>query len=374
MKKFIKKFFITTLITSFVTSGVPSFSENKGNFNNEILKGDKDNKETFTKSDNELQKDLYILGPGDFVTISSLSIESINNEYEIFNDGSISIPLVGNIYISGLSFDQANKVIEKELSKQLINPIVTLGLSIPRPINVSIIGEIESPGVYTLSSRLQQESNVTGTNEQLIGFPKLINAIQLAGGITQKANIKKVILKRKLPGQNDDYKVAEIDLFELIINGDQSQNPFLFDGDVIKFNAVENNIKDLPTLSYFNVSPKEITVNIMGEVNNPGEFNLKSNTPLSQAIIAAGGPINWRANSGNVDLVRVNRDGSVTKKKYRINLNQDLSDEKNPPLRNNDSILVRRTNFARSTDAIKSVSDPFTGLVTIWTLFKLMGD
>ena len=86
--------------------------------------------------------------------------------------------MTGNIYVSGLSIDQANKAIEKELSKQLITPDVTMGLLKPRPINVSVIGEIESPGVYTLSSMAPQSSNVIGANEKLIGFPKLINAIQ----------------------------------------------------------------------------------------------------------------------------------------------------------------------------------------------------
>ena len=122
----------------------------------------------------ELQEDIYILGPGDLISIFSLSLKDINGAYEIFNDGSISIPLIGNINIEGMSIKQANKYIQEELGKEFLNPTVTLGLKFARPINISMIGEIQSPGVYTLSSQNIQKSNVIGSTVDQIGFPKLI--------------------------------------------------------------------------------------------------------------------------------------------------------------------------------------------------------
>ena len=90
-----------------------------------------------------------------------------------------------------------------------------------------------------------------------------------------------------------------------------------------------------------------------------------------QALIAAGGT-NPRANTRNVSLVRINRNGSATLKKFRINLSESASNSKNPPLRDGDSVIVDRTKLAKAGDAITSVSQPLGGLVQIWTLFRLI--
>ena len=61
-------------------------------------------------------------------------------------------------------------------------------------------------------------------------------------------------------------------------------------------------------------------------------INLSSNT-LSQAIYAAGGPKDWKSNKGNVELIRINRNGSAILKKYRINLRENVNDKTNPYIR-----------------------------------------
>ena len=98
-------------------------------------------------------------------------------------------------------------------------------------------------------------------------------------------------------------------------------------------------------------------------------MELQANTPLVQAVLAAGGPKNWRASTGNVELVRINRNGSATLKKFKIDLGEGASNEKNPPLRDGDSVKVNRSTLARASDAINAVSQPLGGLVQIWTLF-----
>ena len=113
-------------------------------------------------------------------------------------------------------------------------------------------------------------------------------------------------------------------------------------------------------------------MNVIGEVEKPGRLQLQANTPLVQAVLAAGGPRNWRASKGNVELVRINRNGSATLKKFRIDLREGASNEKNPPLRDGDSVKVNRSTLARTTDAISAVTQPLGGLVQIWTLFRLI--
>ena len=130
------------------------------------------------------------------------------------------------------------------------------------------------------------------------------------------------MLQRRLPGTDIplSYKQAELDLLDLVLEGNQSQNSFLFDGDTIRIREAEENIpEEAVELASVNLSPQVISVNVIGEVEKPA-VELQANTPLVQAVLAAGGPKNWRASTGNVELVRINRNGSATLKKFRINL------------------------------------------------------
>ena len=164
---------------------------------------------------------------------------------------------------------------------------------------------------------------------------------------------------------------AKLDLLDLVVEGNQTQNPFLFDGDVIRINSVEEVPQEAIEVAAVNLSPQVISVNVIGAVNSPGRVELPANTPLMQAVLAAGGP-SVRANTRNVELVRINRNGSATLKRFRIDLGEGASNEKNPPLRDGDSVRVNRSQFARVGDAINTVSQPIGGLVQIWSLFRLI--
>ena len=62
----------------------------------------------------------------------------------------------------------------------------------------------------------------------------MIDAIQKAGGITQNTNLEKVVVLRRMPGLEKEYKSTYINLIDLLFKGDHDQNLFLFDGDIIK--------------------------------------------------------------------------------------------------------------------------------------------
>ena len=81
-----------------------------------------------------------------------------------------------------------------------------------------------------------------------------------------------------------------------------------------------------------------------------------------------------RANGGNVELLRVNRNGSATLKRFRFNMGSGASNATNPPLRQGDTVRVGRSLLAKGSDAIGAVSEPVTGLVTVWSLFDLIND
>ena len=308
---------------------------------------------------NVLQEDLYLLGIGDSIKFSVIGAPELDTVTKILNDGNAIFPFLGPVKLRGLTVSSASKHLENLLSEELINPKVELFILEIRPIKISIIGEVSRPGIYKLNSL---------TND----LPTVISAIEEAGGISKYADLSNIKLKRKLPGKEISYKQTTLNFRNLLFNGDQFQNPYLFDGDIIELKKVKDLDEDILSITSTSLSPKFITVNFLGEVGNPGTLNLKPNTTLIDGILAAGGPKNWRSNYGNVEILRINRNGSAFRKKYRIDLSQNHSEINNPVLNNGDSIWIRRNSFAKATDTLSAVSSPLRDIVNIWTLFKLI--
>ena len=319
----------------------------------------------------DIQTNFYLIGPGDILELTLLDIPDFSGEYTVLNDGTIPLPLIGSIYLNNLSISQASNLIENKYRTQLLRPELHLIVKVPRPILVSLIGEIEVPGIYSLTNN--EKSNIAGGQQiRNNGLPTLIDAIQKAGGITQNANLEKVTVIRRMPGLEKEYKKTEISLIDLLFKGDHEQNLFLFDGDIIELTKASQITENTMKIAQANLSPKIINVRVVGEVNNPGQLNLSANTPLIQAVYSAGGPTSWKANKGNITLVRVNPNGSVTKKKFKLDLNSDVSVEKNPPLKDRDIVYVQSTRFNKVNKGISTVTEPISSIVTAITLFKLL--
>ena len=318
------------------------------------------------------QEDAYILGPGDGLDLRFFGATELSGPVEMLSDGNASLPLLGLVRLTGLTLSQANQWLESMYKKQLLRPELQLILSRPRPIRVSLLGEVERPGLYTLtlSEQSQAESKVN-----ISGLPTLVDGIQKAGGITSLANLRQVSLQRRLPGEQPlRFKRTRVDLLALVQQGDQLQNPILFDGDTILVEQASEPVAEAIELASTTLSPVEIKVNVIGEVLRAGTVLLPANTPLVQAVLAAGGPQAWRASTGNVELVRINRNGTATRQRFQLNLSQGASNTKNPPLRDGDTVLVNRSGLAVASDAIGAVSTPLSGLVNVLTLFDLVNN
>ena len=203
-----------------------------------------------------------MLGSGDTILFSVLGAEELKTNTKILNDGNAIIPLLGPVRLRGFSVIDASKYLENLLSKELINPKVELFIIENRPIQISVIGEVSKPGIYKLNSQ---------TND----LPTVITAIQEAGGISKFADLKNIKLSRVISGDEKSYKRTNLNFKNLILRGDQSQNPFLFDGDVIEINKVKDLDKDILSIKSTSLSPKVINVNFLGEVVNPGTLEFR---------------------------------------------------------------------------------------------------
>ena len=310
-----------------------------------------------------LQENIYILGPGDNLRIKVHDIKELSGDFIILNDGRVTMPFIDEIDINGLSINQAKKRIEEILSKELISPQVEISIIKPRNIMVSVTGEVNKPGIYTFES----------TNND--SFPTITKGIQMAGGLKPNSNLTNVLIKRRLPSSDDqiNYKKAEINLIDLILEGDQEKNLYLFDGDVItikKQNSTKN--RNYPAL-ISNLSSETINIVVSGEVLSPGRIKIANGSTLNEAILAAGGLINNRS-SKNALLVSMDNSGKLKKRNIKINLSNTTEGENNPVLANKDIIKVNRNSFTKATDNLGFVDKPIDSLIKYFTLFKLIND
>ncbi len=306
-----------------------------------------------------LNNDDYILGPGDIfkiVFIGNNVISEKDIEFEIMKTGKAFIPVIGEIYLNGLSISESYNLLKSKFSEELINPEFNLSLIRARAIRLSIIGEVRSPGIYTLVD----ESN---SPEKI--YSRVIDGLLKSGGLTKNSNIRNIELIRKIPeSKGGGYKKAKLDLYDLVFNGNHSQNPILFDGDFIKVSKVDN-IAKLPKTNF---TETLIEVYVVGEVLRPGKILIKNGTQLAQAVYYAGGPTNIRADTKNIELVRTNPNGSITFKKYKTNLNKVSSTLKNPMLEDGDIVRIAPNNFTKTTDIIQATTVP---ALNIFALFKI---
>ena len=314
----------------------------------------------------------YIIGPGDQLQLTLLDpgVANLSGSFEILNDGSASLALLGSVVVEGLTVNQATGWLQSLYGRYLLRPDLNLRVARPRPIQVSLVGEVETPGLYSLTSG--EGSQVEGRNVSSPGLPTLVTAIQKAGGLTLNADLTNVRLQRRLPGDSQQLRETEVNLAALLQLGDKYQNPFLFDGDTIVVGKAITPDREVMELAATNLSPQTIRVNVVGEVVNPGRIELQANTPLVQAILAAGGPQTWRANRSNVELVRLNRNGTAVREVFSINYSKGVSRASNPPLRNNDTVIVNRSTYAVVTDALDAVTQPLSTLVNAWALFDVI--
>lgn len=319
--------------------------------------------------------DAYIIGPGDTLDLRFLSAANTNlgGIFQLLNDGSTTLPILGSVVLEGLTLNQANRWLTSLYRRYLRSPEITLSISQPRPMQISVVGEVENPGLYVINPGGGGASAVEGKQAEITGLPTVVSAIQKAGGITLHSNLADVRLQRQLPGVTSQLRETQLNLVTLLQKGDKRQNPFLFDGDTIVIGKAPAPPPDeVLKLAAANLSPSSITVNVVGEVKSPGRIPMRAGTPLMQALFIAGGPVPMRANRNNVELVRIQRDGTATLSRFSINYKLGVSGTRNPPLVDGDTVIVNRSVLASTSDTLTTVSQPLTGLVNVLALVQIL--
>ncbi len=243
------------------------------------------------------------------------------------------------------------------------------------PLNIAIVGEVNRPGTYTVSGEDvsatgdAQNLNTTNTGGEIVGLPTVTRAIKIAGGITPTADIRRIQVLRQR--NNGTQQIIDVNLWELLENGNLNQDVLLQQGDTIVVQTATNiDLAEAPRLATASFSPNRIQVNIVGEIQEPGLVELPPNASLNQAILVAGGFNNTRAEKDEVELIRLNPNGTVSRQTIPIDFAQGLDEGTNPILRNNDVIVVGRTGLAKFGDRVSPIGQVTNSVFSLFGILR----
>ena len=206
---------------------------------------------TFAPVDNVPVTADYLLGPGDEVLVRAWGQLDVDFSAIIDRTGTISIPKVGVVNLSGVRSRDLNAVLKTAFSRVFRNFELTASLGQLRSIQIFVVGQAKRPGTYTVSS-----------------MSSLVTALFAAGGPSSRGSMRSIQLRR------GNGVVADIDLYELLVSGNKTGDAQLVAGDVIY------------------IPPVGQLVAVTGSVITPALFELNGETSLADLIRWSGGMTN----------------------------------------------------------------------------------
>ena len=190
----------------------------------------------------------YVLGPGDTLVVQLYGKESANYALVVDRDGVIQFPELGPITVIGQSFDDFRQSLLQTIGEQMIGVKASITMGPLRTIRVFVLGEAVSPGSYSISS-----------------LSTITHALFASGGITPIGSLRNIEHKRQ------GEVVGTLDLYDLLLKGDTSNDARLLPGDVIFIPPIGN------------------TVAVAGEVKRPAIYELKGERQAADVVALAGG-------------------------------------------------------------------------------------
>jgi len=226
---------------------------------------------SFTPSENMATPKNYRLGPGDEVIIDIFGANQATIRSTISPEGSINVDVLGPIYLSGKTIDEANSYLKKRLASIYgglggggSRSDILLSLGQIRSIQVSVMGDVKRPGTYSISS-----------------FSTVFHALYRAGGVVEPGDLRGIKVMR------GGVLVGTADVYDLIVSGNDQSNIQLSEGDVIL------------------VPPYQGLARVSGAVKRPMRYEVKEGETLSDVLSYAGG-FSTDANRSRATVIRQN--------------------------------------------------------------------
>jgi protein involved in polysaccharide export with SLBB domain len=190
----------------------------------------------------------YVLGPDDQILVNVYGVQQYEGDLLVSAEGFITIPEVGQIKVAGLTIEAATQKIKTIMGNTVYSYLksggskISVTLSKIRSIKVLVIGA-NRPATYTLSS-----------------LSTVYHALYAAGGPTAFGSFREIELIR------NNKLEKKVDLYKLLLHGDQSDNIGLKDNDVIRIPTYKKRIElqgEVKRPGYFEVLPNESLVDIL---------------------------------------------------------------------------------------------------------------
>ncbi len=212
----------------------------------------------------------YVIGPGDSIQIQLFGKISANYTLTVSRNGVVQFPDLGPISLAGLTYVEMKALLVERVQKQMIGVQASISMGELRSIRIFMLGDASRPGSYTISS-----------------LSSMTNALFVSGGVRKVGSLRNIQLKRQ------GKVVSSLDLYDLLLKGDTSNDVRLLPGDVIF------------------IPPIGKTAGIAGEVKRPAIYELKNEHSVKDLVQLAGGylPSSYPKASR---LERINRDGDRT--------------------------------------------------------------
>ena len=205
----------------------------------------------------------YVLGPGDRLEVQLYGNQNRTLKLQVGRDGRLSFPEVGPIIVGSLRFNEAKSLIEARVAREMMGVRASVTMGETRSILVFVLGDATRPGSYTIS-----------------GLGTITSALYAAGGVRPIGSLRKIELKRQ------GTLVRRLDLYDLLIRGDTTDDAKLLPGDVIF------------------IPPVGATVSVDGEVHRPAIYEQTSTSTVADVLRLAGG-LTPEADSSRVVLTRI---------------------------------------------------------------------
>lgn len=295
------------------------------------------------------QLNVYRLDSGDGITITVPLYPEFNTVSNIDVEGNAVIPIVGRLPLAGLTISEAEAKISHELGTRYVNekPEVIATLSLTRPAQITILGEVVRPGFYGF---------VAGT--------PITEVLQTAGGSTKMADLRSVIVRRSL---RDGTKIEQkVDLYSALIEGRQLPSIFLQGGDTVIVSQLrpgEDENYDQSLVAQSTLPQQAINVRIL--------FPSDTGTTLRNLVLPSGSTfIDAVASLPTSDSLLVDEDiallrfdpdtGKIVSQKLDTKDVIQANSTQNVPLQDEDVIVVSRTLLGKIFNGFNVVTRPIT--------------
>lgn len=224
----------------------------------------------------------FLLGAGDSIHITVYRSPELTLDIRVNAEGSITFPLLGSVHVSGVSISEAEARIAKGLKDGgfVVDPQVNITVVVSRANSVSILGQVNRPGIYPIE----------------IANLRLSEALALAGGIAMAPS-----MSGGLPGVD-----------KVIVKGTREGHPFLKEIDLSSIYLENKSEDDVIIAGRDEIFVPFLLFYIYGEVQRPGSFPVARNMTVLQAL-AQGGGLTPRGTERNIQLNRRNAKGEVEK-------------------------------------------------------------